>query len=106
MLFARISRADGKWTEENLYMNFEELHKDTFNPSATPLVIVPFQISGKTYRERQESLRNLAIDFQYASEGADIGLSYREMAYIADYFRRMGRRYGLLREFEENAIPC
>lgn len=106
MLFARISRADGKWTEENLYMNIEELNKDTINPASAALVIVPFHISGKTYRERQSSLRNLAIDFQYASEGADIGLSWREMADIGDYFRRMGRRYGLLREFEENAIPC
>ena len=104
MLFARISREDGKWVEENLYMNFEELHKDTFNPSSTPLVIIPFQIGGKTYRERQESLRNLAIDFQYADDGADICLSYSEMAEICDYFRRNGRRYGLLREFEVEGI--
>lgn len=30
--------------------------------------------------------------------------SYGELAYFQDYFERLGRRYGLIKEFKENAI--
>lgn len=54
------------------------------------------------YQEMKEKIRNEAIDWQY-----DLGnhsYSWGEVAAWAEYFERMGRRYGLLREFRENCI--
>ncbi|MBO5918729.1 MAG: hypothetical protein J6Q14_08195 [Oscillospiraceae bacterium] len=105
MLFAKIKR--GEQREENFYRSWDEYYSDTFSPDVEALMLLPFEIHGKTYAERKESLRNLAIDFQDADDGdADLWLSYGELSDIQDYFNRMGRRYGLLREFRENAIPC
>ncbi len=105
MLYAKISRAGGAWKEENIYLDWDEYHKDTFSPESSALVLLPFEINGKTYRERKDEARNLAIDFHAAHAGdADINLSYRELALVSDFFLSVGRRYGLLREFRENGI--
>lgn len=56
----------------------------------------------KYYRKRQEDIRGQAIEWQYGLENANY--SYSELVEWTDYFRTMGRRYGLLREFEENAV--
>lgn len=57
-----------------------------------------------TYAERKENVREEAIDWQY--EASEKNLSYGELAEAGDYFYKMGKRYGLLREFRENGIPC
>ena len=58
----------------------------------------------KTYQQRKEAARQIAIDWQY--ESSDYCYSYEGLAILADYFNRIGKRYGLLREFRENGIPC
>lgn len=63
--------------------------------------VIPFKISGTTYEEKKESLRNLAIDFQTSCQG---GLSMGEMIMVESYFRENGKRYGLLEEFESECI--
>lgn len=55
------------------------------------------------YRKMQEKIREEAIEWQNSCEE---DLSYLELALIGDYFRKYGKRYGLLREFRENGIPC
>ena len=58
--------------------------------------------TNKTYQEKKEAARQEAIDWQlWASEQS---LSYGELADYAAHFERLGRRYGLLQEFRENAI--
>lgn len=59
----------------------------------------------KTYAENKERARDIAIEWSHiaAEQG---NLSYSELAEAGDYFYRLGKRYGLLREFRENAIPC
>lgn len=52
------------------------------------------------YQKRKAEVREEAIEYSYSDEE----LSYEELAEIQDYFRRLGKRYGLLREFKENAI--
>ena len=52
------------------------------------------------YKKRKAEVREEAIEYSYSDEE----LSYGELAEIQDYFRRLGKRYGLLREFRENAI--
>jgi hypothetical protein len=56
------------------------------------------------YQQLKEKAREIAIDYQLDS--ADKDISYGELAEIGEYFYKLGKRFGLLREFRENAIPC
>lgn len=56
------------------------------------------------YQKRKEAIRQEAIDWQI--ESAEQNLSYGELFEIGNYFYKLGKRFGLLREFRENAIPC
>lgn len=58
----------------------------------------------KTYQERKEEARQEAIEWQL--NDSDYPYSYEGIAMVGDYFNKLGKRYGLLREFRENAIPC
>lgn len=63
---------------------------------------ISLEVKGKTYAERKENLTNKAIEWSYAGGVAE--WSYGELAEIQSFFERYGRRYGLIREFRENAI--
>lgn len=63
--------------------------------------VIVFRVVGADYAERKESLRELAQAFQAADNG---GLSWGELAMANGFFLKHGKRYGLLREFEENGI--
>ena len=78
-----------------------ELAAELFDPDVEPLEIIPLTIGGGTYAERKARARALAISIQAADVG---GLSYGESAILGYFFAAAGRRYGLLREFRENAI--
>ena len=84
----------------------EELHSLLFCPLREALCIIDLdRIHGKTYTEKKSFLRDKAIDFQ--SIDSDIsggGMSYGEYAAVGDFFEKYGKRFGLLREFRENAI--
>lgn len=54
------------------------------------------------YTAAKERARQRAIDWQ--SEFGEHSYSYGELAAYAAYFTRLGKRYGLLREFRENGI--
>ena len=56
----------------------------------------------KTYKERKAEVRMEAIDFQ--GEIASKNLSWGEIATYVNRFIKLGRRYGLLREFYINEI--
>ena len=56
----------------------------------------------KTYQEKKEEARDKAIDWQLWS--SEVSMSWGECAYWCSYFTRLGRRYGLLREFHEEGI--
>lgn len=56
------------------------------------------------YLQRKEKARQIAIEWQL--ENADYQYSCEGYSILAEYFYKLGRRYGLLREFRENAIPC
>lgn len=53
------------------------------------------------YQRRKERARAAAIEWQHT---APEDLSYGELADIADRFRRLAKRFGLVREFRENGI--
>lgn len=58
----------------------------------------------RTYNEMKGTIRQRAQEWQMKS--GERNLSYHDINRAGNYFARMGRRYGLLREFRENAIPC
>lgn len=66
----------------------------------------------KAYRRGKIRARETAIEFQYHFEGytddiwpeaEDPRLNWSIFEWT-DHFRKIGRRYGLIREFKENAI--
>ena len=94
----------GTWYESHLIDidgNTEEVVDKLKKECPTIDTIIPLKISGDTYEEQKESLRNLAIDIQAADSG---GLSWGEVCDLQDFFEYYGEGYGLLEEFRENAI--
>lgn len=58
----------------------------------------------KTYQERKENAREIAIQWQL--NDGNYPYSYEGLAILGEYFYKIGKRYGLLKEFRENGIPC
>lgn len=56
------------------------------------------------YQQKKDAAREKAILWQLAE--SDKPMSYFDLADIGNYFYNIGRRFGLLREFRENGIPC
>lgn len=56
----------------------------------------------KSYEEEKAAARNEAIEWQY--EVNKLSLSWWDTCHMTDHFERLGKRYGLLREFRENGI--
>lgn len=100
MFYAKYRDINGEEVAK-LYDLPEEYYADTFSPEVEPLAVIDFSVKGKNYRERQSSVQTIAIDFQTADIG---GLFMSDYARICDWFAIHGKRYGLLKEFRENAI--
>ena len=56
----------------------------------------------KNYFEKKAAAREAAIEWQ--TETAQKNYSYGELAFFENYFYKLGKRYGLLKEFKENCI--
>lgn len=54
------------------------------------------------YQIRKEMARIEAIDWQLDFNNHNY--SYGELDYYTDYFTRLAKRYGLVKEFRENGI--
>lgn len=55
-----------------------------------------------SYKRGKEAAREAAINWQAGFSSHNY--SYSELAKFQDMFSRLGRKYGLLREFRENGI--
>ena len=55
-----------------------------------------------TYREQKQRAREKAIKWQLDFENHNY--DWLELANWGDYFTKLGKRYGLLKEFHENGI--
>ena len=64
---------------------------------------IPLIVCGKSYQERKADLKEKAIEWSN-NQGSYPRWSYGELGEIQDFFERNGKRYGLIKEFRENAI--
>ena len=101
LLLGIFKNTNGK-IENNLYYDWNEWHKDTFSPKTKIQTMILFKVGGKTYTEKKENLRDLAIKF--SNNVGKTCLSYGELAEINYFFEKNGKRYGLLKEFKENGV--
>ena len=85
----------------SIFDTWPEYHAATFSPDCTVAACIPLQLHGSTYAARQDSLRTVAQDIQSADNG---GMSYGEIATLADWLNTSARRYGLVTEFRDNGI--
>lgn len=67
------------------------------------LFYIPLVVSGKSYEDRKNDLRDKAIEYQHSFYDF-CGFSYGELSIIQDFFEKNGKKYGLLNEFRENCI--
>ncbi|MBQ0097349.1 MAG: hypothetical protein KBS62_00215 [Oscillospiraceae bacterium] len=54
------------------------------------------------YQNQKDRAREKAVDIMYRL--SDVAISYGEIATIQDYIYKLGKRYGLIKEFTENGI--
>ena len=55
-----------------------------------------------TYKRNKERVRNFAIEWQL--DFCNHNYSWGELAIYQEMFYKLGKRYGLLKEFRENCI--
>ena len=101
MIFMRLRDESTGEERSRLFYSWDAAHRASFSPVIDTVFCTSFKIKGRSYAERKEAARELAIDVQYNDVG---GLSWGEWGDICDFFYKIGRRYGLLREFRENCI--
>ena len=105
MIYARayMSKEDYEknFTTDCIFDSMDDLMEFLYHDETTIDKVLPFTISGKTYAEKQSSLRSIAQEFQTLCNG---GLSYGELFEAESFFRENGKRYGLLEEFESECI--
>ncbi len=54
------------------------------------------------YQKQKEQARQQAIELQ--NEISQKSLSYSDLLYFQNIFLKLGRRFGLIREFKENGL--
>lgn len=83
-------------------LGYKLWNEDTFNPNTKNISLLDLTIKGKTYKERKYFAEEIAKTWQ--SEFSSLSWSYNELAIMNEYFYKIGKRYGLLKEFKENCI--
>lgn len=81
--------------------DFNAYYNDTWSPCTRATCVIRLQVSGKTYAERKKDLEQKAIEY---SLNQAPGLYWSDLAILQTFFETNGRRYGLLKDFIENAI--
>ena len=64
--------------------------------------VLGYRPSHKAYEDKKEALREFAIEWQHGF--GDVSYSWGDLSDWQDFFTEYGKKYGLLREFRENAI--
>jgi len=81
----------------------KQFKHDTKGPHIEIVKTIVFSVVGKTFKEKKEYLRNLAIEFQ--REFSECGYMFEsDLAVIQWWFSMEAKTYGLANEFRENGI--
>ena len=101
MLYAIIKDGNGEIIAD--FMNYQEYFNKTFCPDSETLFIIDLKKSkkGKSYTDKKKYIREKAKAYQNNHEFID---SLNAVIILQNYFEKWGKKYGLLREFKENAI--
>ncbi len=94
---------NGFLKSESIFDSLEQ-YKDFFSDydlrSATPITTIPLKATGKTYREKQQSVRDVILDISSAQQDVNgEGLSWGEESMMYSWLLNMAKRYGLTKEF-------
>lgn len=98
MFYANYVQEDGTM-EGHLFDNYLE-YLECVGTTA-PVSLIDFKVKGKTYAQKKDSIRQIAIEYQNAECGGMFGSEY---AKVGKWFRLMGKRYGLGDEFMEEGV--
>ena len=103
-MFIGVYELDGVVNYGIYYKNggYDIWFKETFSPETNIIGVLDLQVKGKNYAEKKAYAEDLAKEYQLYY--ADYSWSYGELAEIQGYFEKIGKRYGLLKVFKENAI--
>jgi len=102
MILATLTNA-GK-TDSYIFGSSAEYNKVINNPENEIKYELELCLHGKTYEEKQKQAREIAVEYSWALCDEIKPLSWGESAIVSGWFENVGKRYGLLREFRENAI--
>lgn len=82
-------------------MGLKEFERIADNEHAEVLFAYDFKARGKTYSERKDYVESMAIDWSNVEKP---NMAWSECWFVDNGFSRLGKRYGLLTDFHENAI--
>ena len=98
MFYASYAKEDGT-LEGHLFDNYLEFLE--LVGTASPISLIDFKVKGRTYAEKKNSLRQVAIEYTNAECG---GMFMSEYAKVGRWFALMGKRYGLDDEFINEGV--
>lgn len=106
MFLATIKKSNGT-IETFLYESnangYRAFFADSFNPLYEILNTLELCVRGKTYAEKKNCFYDIAVLYSNM-QGEFYSLSWGEHAKITNFFERNAKRYGLVKELQENAI--
>lgn len=82
--------------------SYPELYEATYNPMVEWQIVVLDIVSGKTYAEKKAFVHDLAVEWSHIS--GEVEMCYYDLCEIDEWFRKYGRRFGLMEGFKENCI--
>lgn len=91
-----------KKQQQDLKNGFLVWDEDLLNVKTKNIKVLDFTIKGNNYQERKAEATEIAKDWQNNFSCYD--WSYSELLTIYEFFEKVGKRYGLIKEFKENAI--
>lgn len=104
-MFLGYYEIDGEGYNYIYYKNskgYKAFCEDIFKSYYECIDYLDLKITGKTYKEKQDCLYDLAVYYQ--SHFAMKPWSWGELATITDFFYKNGKRYGMYKELHENGI--
>ena len=100
MIFAAYHDENGN-ERATTFDFWDQVNSFFFSPCLDPVFVTDFRVTGKTYTERKENARNIAIEVQAFSWP---GLYWLEYADVENELYRIGKNNGLLNEFRREGL--